>query len=513
MSTLVQDFLQDSAARQPDKTALVWHAQKFTYRELDNAANRMARALLKLGVTRGDRVVLYLNNSAELVIGIFGVLKAGGTFIVTNRGAKAEKLVHILKSSRASVLVTDDRALDSRLRERLAEEVRGLRLVVCSTRGDQGGPETDEILDFQRIQNQFPASRPRSSTIDLDLACLIYTSSTTGEPKGVMCDHGNVVFVARTIVEYLKNDSEDVILNVLPLASSYGLYQLMCAFLAGSTLVLEESFAFPVQILQTMVRERVTGFAGVPTMYSILLNMDMEAFDLSRLRYMTNAGAGLPIEHVKRLRKVFPDAKLFLMHGLTEVARTMYLPPDQVEVRPDSSGKALAGTELWLENEAGQRLGPNQVGELVVRGRHVMRGYWEDPARTTRRFRPGWIPGERLCYSGDLFRTDEEGFFYFVSRTDDIIKCGGEKVAPRAVEDVLYEIAGVKEATVIGVPHPVLGQAVKAFIVAPGATLTAGDVIAHCKSRLESIMVPHDVEFRSELPKTDSGKIRKRGLS
>jgi len=508
---LVHDFLQDSAFWVPDKVALVCQGRRMTYGSLELAANRLAHALRELGVARGDRVSLYLNNSVEVVVGIFGVLKAGGVFVVINRATKADKLLYVVKNCRSKVLLTDDRALASDLSGRLFDEVPGLRMVVCSVPGARSYQETQRVWDFYQIQSRFPSSPPSCSTIDLDLACLIYTSGTTGEPKGVMCDHSNVVFVTQAIVGYLKNAAEDIILNVLPLASSYGLYQLMAAVLVGSTLVLEQSFAFPAEILQAMVRERVTGFAGVPTIYSILLGMDLRSFDLSSLRYLTNAAAGLPVEHVKRLRQVFPKVELFLMHGLTEVARTMYLPPDQTEVRPGSSGLALPGTELWVEDETGHRLG--QVGELVVRGRHVMRGYWGDPGRTAERFRPGPLPGERLCYSGDLFRIDEEGFFYFVSRKDDIIKCRGEKVAPREVENVLYGIPGVQDAAVIGVADPLLGQAVKAFIVSPGTTLTAADVIAYCRPRLEEVMIPQQIEFRSELPKTDNGKIRKRDLS
>jgi acyl-coenzyme A synthetase/AMP-(fatty) acid ligase len=256
----------------------------------------------------------------------------------------------------------------------------------------------------------------------------------------------------------------------------------------------------------------VTGFAGVPTIYSIILGMDLRGHDLSRLRYLTNAAAGLPVEHVKCLRQLFPGVELYLMHGLTEVARTMRLPPEQVDLRPGSSGRAIPGTELWIEDETGRRLAPGEVGELVIRGRHVMRGYWDDPQQTAERFRPGPLPGERVCYSGDLFQTDEDGFFYFVSRKDDVIKCRGEKVAPREVEDVLYSMPGVQDAAVIGMPDPLLGQAVKAFVVASDSGLTEAAVIAHCKARLEDFMVPQQVEFRRELPKTDNGKIRKLDL-
>lgn len=509
---LVHEFLQSSTAQRPNKVALVCRGQRYTYGWLELAANRLAHALREFGVVRGDRVAIYLNNSVELVVSIFGVLKAGGVFVVINRTTKTDKLLYILSNSRSTALITDSHALDSGLSQRM-DELIGVRVVACSSANAQSRPQAERVWDFTQIQSSFPSSQPLCRTIDLDLACLIYTSGTTGEPKGVMCDHSNVVFATQAIVEYLNNVADDVILSVLPLASSYGLYQLMAAFLAGSTLVLEQSFAFPIEILQTMARERTTGFAGVPTIYSILLGMDLSGFDLSSVRYLTNAAAGLPVEHVKRLRQIFPKAELFLMHGLTEVARTMYLPPDQAEVRPGSSGIAMRGTELWIEDETGHRLGPGQVGELVVRGRHVMRGYWNDAEQTAKRFRPGPIAGERLCYSSDLFRTDEEGYFYFVSRKDDIIKCRGEKVAPREVENVLYGIPGVQDAAVIGVPDPLLGQAVKAFIVAPSAVLTAADVIAYCRARLEDALIPQYVEFRSELPKTDNGKIRTRDLS
>ena len=510
---LVQDFLQQSAARMPGKPALVCAEKRWTYAQLDNLANRMAGLLQAQGVKRGDRVAIYLNNSAAMVAAIFAVLKAGGVFVPVNRTTKVEKLAFILNNSEAVTLITDLRAANQGLGESLLAGVDSLRsLAVCKSGGPAMKLAGPRCCEFDVNAGGATVGAPAPVNIDLDLACLIYTSGTTGEPKGVMCDHSNVVFVTQSIVSYLKNAETDVVLNVLPFTFSYGLYQLLATFCTGATLVLEESFAFPAGTLQTMAQERVTGFAGVPTIYSIILGMDLSAYDLSSLRYLTNAAAGLPVEHVKRLRQTFPKVELYLMHGLTEVARTMYLPPDQVEHRPGSSGIAMPGTELWIEDEHGQRLGPDEVGELVVRGRHVMRGYWEDPERTAERFRPGPLPGERICYSGDLFRTDADGYFYFVSRKDDIIKCRGEKVAPREVENVLYKIPGVQDAAVIGVPDSVMGQAVKAFIVAPGGNLTEATVIAHCKAHLEDVMVPQKVEFRAELPKTDNGKIRKLDL-
>ena len=531
---LVHDFLELNAINRPDKTALICGTQRLTYAQLDRMANRLGNALRETGIRRGDRVAIYLNNSLEAVVALFAVLKAGAIFVLINRSTKTNKLIFILNHCRASAVLIDRRASTQGIGEHLLARVDFLRnLIICGDPRVAAAPPPQSpnhavsasisspspadlsmgantrCLDYTAIQSDSSPQKPTAENIDLDTACLIYTSGTTGEPKGVVCDHSNMVFVTDAIVQYLKNTELDIVLNVLPLAFSYGLYQLMAMFRVGGTLVLEESFAFPSIVLQKLSDEKVTGFAGVPTLYSILLGMKLENLDLSSLRYLSNAAAALPIEHVRRLRQTFPNAEIYLMHGLTEVARTMYLPPDQVDLHPDSSGIPLPGTELWLEDEAGHRLGPGEVGELIVRGRHVMRGYWENPKLTDQRFPPGPQQGERVCHSGDLFRTDDHGFYYFVSRKDDMIKSRGEKIAPREVENVIYAIRGVREVAVVGVPDPILGQAVKAFIAAADPALTETDVIAHCRAHLEEFMLPRHVVFRDELPKTGSGKIRK----
>jgi len=328
-----------------------------------------------------------------------------------------------------------------------------------------------------------------------------------------MSDHSNVVFAASSITSYLGNREDDIVIDVLPLSFDYGLYQLLMVFKFGGTLVLEQSFAYPAAILKRIEQERVTGFPGVPTIFAMLLQMDLTPYDLSSIRYLTNTAAALPPSHIQQIRTKFPWATLYSMYGLTETKRTLYLPPDQLDKRPGSVGIAIPGTEVWLEDEEGHRLSPGQTGELVVRGRHVMRGYWGDPITTAVRYRPGTIPGERVCYTGDLFRMDEEGYLYFVARKDDIIKSRGEKVAPKEVETVLYSLKGILEVAVIGVPDPILGQAVKAFIVTDGSTMTEADVLAHCRAHLEDFMIPKLVEFRDQLPKTSSGKIKKIELS
>jgi long-chain acyl-CoA synthetase len=510
---LIHDFLRNSAVARPEKVALIKGDRRLTYAEIEAMSDRLAHALQDCGVRRGERVAIYLTNSPESVVSIFAISKADAVFVLINRMTKPDKLAAVLADCGAVALITDARATAQGVTEMLSARVDSVKtVIVCGDKSKTQANGHGRVRDFSHLVSGSPALAAPSKNIDLDLACLIYTSGTTGESKGVMCDHSNVVFVTQAIVSYLKNSDRDIVMNVLPLAFSYGLYQLMAMFCAGGTLVLEDSFAFPDLVLETMAAEQVTGFAGVPTIYAMLVTMDLSRFNLSSLRYLTNAAAGLPVEHVRRLRHSFPTVDLYLMHGLTEVARTMYLPPDQVDARPDSSGVPLPGTELWIEDEAGQRLGPDQVGELIVRGKNVMRGYWQAPEMTSNRFRPGPLPGERVCHSGDLFRRDQEGYFYFVSRKDDIIKSRGEKVAPREVENVICSLSGVRETAVIGIPDPVMGQVIKAFVVSSGATLTEMQVIAHCKSRLEDFMVPRQVEFRTELPKTSSGKLKRMDL-
>jgi acyl-coenzyme A synthetase/AMP-(fatty) acid ligase len=302
-------------------------------------------------------------------------------------------------------------------------------------------------------------------------------------------------------------------MNVLPLSFGYGLTQLFSSIKVGARFVLEKGIAFPHVTLSRMAAERVTGFAMVPTIAAVILDMDLSRYDLQSLRYITNAGAGLPTEHGRRLRAALPHVHLVLMYGQTECLRISYLEPSEVDRRPDSVGKGMPNQELQILNADGEPVAANEVGELVVRGSHVMRGYWRMPAETAATLRPGRFPGEYVHHTGDLFRRDEEGYLYFVARGDDIIKCKGEKVSPREVENALYRLDGVAEAAVVGVPHPVFGQAVKAVVVLRSdVRLEVRDVQRHCASCLEDFMVPAVVEFVDALPKSDNGKILKASL-
>jgi len=506
---LVHDFLEQSAQRTPTKTALVFEDKRLTYADLDGMANKLAQAMCAQGVRRGDRILLWLSNSVELAVAIFAALKANAVFVTVNVSTKPDKLQYLASNCRAAALVTQQHRQP--LLAQLQERTPSLRCVILTGAADEATAE--EAHSFDRIQQTYPPTPPSRQVIDQDLACLIYTSGSTGQPKGVMCAHSNVVFAASSIITYLQNTDDDVVNNVLPLSFDYGLYQLLMTFKFGGTLVLEKGFTYPAHVLKRMERERVTGFPAVPTIFATMLQMDLQPYDLSSLRYMSNTGAALPPSHIEKLQTLCPGATIYSMYGLTETKRTLFLPPDQLTVRPGSVGIAIPGTEVWLEDKMGRRVGPGELGELVIRGRHVMRGYWENPEATAVRYRPGPLPGERICYSGDQFRMDEDGYLYFVGREDDIIKSRGEKVAPKEIEDVLYRLPGVVEAAAVGVPDPILGQAIKLFVVSRDNDLTVRDVLRHCRTYLEDFMMPKFVELCDQLPKTDSGKIKKTDLS
>lgn len=509
---LVSDLLAHSARRFPDKVALVCDGQRLTYKEIEASCNQIAHGLIDLGIEPGDRVAMWLPNSVETILAIFGILKAGAIFTVINSSTKLDKLTYVLNNCTASGLFAPSKSKSEV--DRLLELVPSLKFAaMCGKQRTQSTKRADSrILDFG-FHKTYDTTAPAKTTIDIDLACLIYTSGSTGDPKGVMSTHANMVFAASSIIQYLENTPDDIVIDVLPLSFDYGLYQLIMVFMFGGTLVLERSFAYPAAILKRITEERVTGLPGVPTVFALMLQLDLTKFDLSSLRYLTNTAAALPVEHIQRLRDAFPWTRLYSMYGLTECKRTLYLPPEQLNHRPGSVGIAIPGTEVWIEDEDGTRLGPEQVGELVVRGSHVMQGYWNAPELTAQRYRPGRYPAERFLYTGDLFKMDSEGYLYFVARKDDIIKSRGEKVAPKEVESAIYQLEGVVEVAVIGTPDPLLGEAIKAFVVTrEDMQLNEQDVLRHCRQHLEDFMIPKQIEFMSSLPKTSSGKIKKTGL-
>ena len=510
-SMLLHQFLDLSASRHPDKCALICEGQRHTYREVADRTRALAQLMRERGIRRGDRVALFMDNSAEMVAAIFAVLRIGAVFMPVNPMTKRDKLAYMLNDARAAALIAH---VDlSGVWEPALQECATVHTVVLAG-------QVEECRAVPAYAVGYPSSsataqaEPASETIDQDLAAIIYTSGSTGDPKGVMLTHLNMVSAANSVSSYLELDATDVIVCVLPLSFDYGLYQVLMSAKMGATLVLEASFAFPRKVLESMAREKVTVFPGVPTIFTTLIHMQgLDGFDLRSLRTITNTAAALSEEHIRRVRSLFPTARLFSMYGLTECKRVTYLPPEQLDIRPTSVGRGMPNEEVWLVDEEGRRLPNGHTGELVIRGSNVMRGYWEKPKETAERLRPGSLPGEMVLYSGDLFRTDDEGWLYFVARKDDIIKSRGEKVSPREVENAIYGLDGVLEAAVIGVDDELLGQAIKAFVVLKeGFTYSEREVIRHCLGHLENFMAPKFVEFVDDLPVTNTGKIRKSGL-
>ena len=494
---LLHDSLLASAAKHPEKSAVLAEEEGRTYADLRDDVLRLARALQDHGLERGDRVALFLDNTVELPIGIFATLAAGGVFMVVNPQTKADKLGYMLRDSEASVLLTDAALMETATEA--ADGVAPLRSTLS----------TDDLPDL--VAAAEPEPRP-VGTIPLDLAALIYTSGSTGQPKGVMMTHEAMVFTAGSVAQYLRLGHDDRILNVLPLAFDYGLYQLLMAMRIGGTLVLERSFAFPAKTLKRIDEEEVTVFPGVPTVFATLLGMKQRSPHPS-VRRVTNTAAGLPPSFHDGLGELFPNALVFRMYGLTECKRVSYLEPELVDEKPTSVGRPIPGTEAFVLDDEGRPVTPGETGILYVRGPHVMAGYWNLPDQTAEMLKEGPVPGERMLCTQDHFTVDEDGFLYFVGRSDDIIKTRGEKVSPLEVENALHGVPGISQAAVIGVPDEVLGEAIRAFVVLDeGAELNEQEIIRACRERLENFMVPREVVLLDALPQTDTGKVRKKSL-
>ena len=512
---LLQHLLEQTTRRTPDKVALVCQNGTHRYADIDAQSNALASALRHLGVARGDRVAIFGDNSVECVVAIWGVLKADAVFVIINPLTKRDKLAYILNDCRATALITDG-ALSGTFVDAARASTHLRAVIVAGNHGAVPMTSLPRAIPFRTAVEEGHTIRPRTRNIGNDLAAIIYTSGSTGDPKGVMLTHANMLFASWSIATYLELRDDDVVINVLPMAFDYGLYQMLLMVRVGGQLVLGRSFAYPTQLLNLLVEHRVTGFPLVPTMSAMLAELkNLHDFDLRSVRFVTNTAAALPVAHIERLREIFADAKLFSMYGLTECKRCSYLPPSEIATRPTSVGIAIPGTELWVVDEEGREVPPETVGQLVIRGPHVMKGYWEKPEQTAHRLRPGPLPNEMVLHSGDFCRKDKDGFLYFVSRMDDIIKSRGEKVAPKEVENAIYSIEGVKECAVIGIADPILGQAVKACVVMQADSdrrYTERDVIKACQAKLEAFMVPKHVVFVHELPKTTTGKIKKTDL-
>lgn len=514
MDFLIWHLLRESTRLFPDKEALVHGEERLTYQEVAGRVDRLAAGLQNAGLRRGDRIGIYLEPSIAQVLSIFAISKAGGVFVPINSQLFFEQVAHIASDCGMKGLITRP-ARFSGVAEFLPRML-SLEFAVLAGKEEEKPPQT--ALLCHRLEDLCKAAAPQGrceQSISKDLAAILYTSGSTGKPKGVMLSHANVIAGSSIVSSYLEITSAERILAVLPFSFDAGMNQLMTAFQQGGTIVLI-NFAFARDVVQTLLKERITGLAGVPTLWSLLAqpNSGLQKQPLPDLRYVTNTGGAMPQAVLAVLRKALPMTKVFLMYGLTEAFRSTYLPPSEVDRRPTSMGKAIPDTEILVVDEHGQLCKPGEVGELVHRGPTVSLGYWGRPEDTKTALRPNpLLPSElgdceRVCYSGDLVKMDEEGFLYFVGRRDAMIKSSGFRISPTEIEEVLFQSGGLRQAAVIGIPDEALGQTIKAFVVPrDGQALSPDELIAYCAEKMPRYMVPQAVEILDELPKTTSGKV------
>jgi len=512
MDFLIHHMLHTSARRAPEKEALVHGIERLNYLQLARRTTGLAKGLRRAGLNRGDRIGIYLGPSVPQVMSIFGISEAGGVYVPINIELFPEQVAHIAKDCAMKALITTAAKL-STLKALLAQ-IPSLEFVVLT--GDQN--QTVVSLPQYCFEELCELPGPpnwREQSISKDLAAILYTSGSTGKPKGVMLSHANVMAGSTIVSAYLGITSSDRILAVLPFSFDAGMNQLMTAFEKGGTLVLI-NFVFAREIVQMLLKERITGLAGVPTLWTLLAqpNSALSKQPLPDLRYITNTGGAMPQAVLKVLRQTLPTTKIILMYGLTEAFRSTYLPPEELDRRPTSMGKAIPDTEILVLNEQSKLCQAGEVGELVHRGPTVSLGYWNRPEDTARALRsnpllpPEMGDCEKACYSGDLVKMDEEGFLYFVGRRDTMIKSSGFRISPTEIEEVLFQTGKVRGAAVIGLPDEVLGQSIKAFVVPrDGDALDVEALLATCAEKMPRYMVPKTLEVLSELPKTSSGKV------
>jgi acyl-CoA ligase (AMP-forming) (exosortase A-associated) len=519
--TLLPELVALSAERDPEAVALTYGKDSVSYRDLREAIERFAGGLNSLGLQRGERVAIYLEKRFETVIASFGAPAAGGVFVPLNPLLKPEQVAYILRDCNVRVLVTSpERAA---LLEPVLVACHDLRHVVVLD-SEQALP-ADGAIAYCRWRDLLAMpSRPGHRVIDSDMVAILYTSGSTGKPKGVVLSHRNMVAGAKSVASYLENGPADTLLAALPLSFDAGFSQLTTAFYAGARVVLL-NYLLPRDVLKALERERVTGLTAVPPLYIQLSQLDWPSSITEHLRYFANTGGRMPRETLVALRERLPRTKPYLMYGLTEAFRSTYLPPEEVDRRPDSIGKAIPNAEILVLREDGTPCAPNEPGELVHRGALVGMGYWNDPEKTAERYKPlplhapgreaGLVLPELAVFAGDTVRMDDEGFLYFVGRRDEMIKTSGYRVSPTEVEEILYETKLVGECVAFGVEHATLGQAIQVIATPPACgELDKEVLLAECRRRMPAYMVPAGIEVcEGPLPRNPNGKIDRKKLN
>lgn len=521
MSQLLFELVLRSAERTPGAPCLTFKTRTLTYDALASAVGQFAAGLLRLGLTRADRVAVYLPKQPETVIAMFGAARAGCAFVPVNPLLKAEQVGYILRDCNVRALVTSpERAAAVAPALRNCPDLQHL-VLVSGSRAE--APETAEHQASHSWNELLSQDGPVAGhrVIDSDMVSIFYTSGSTGKPKGVVLSHRNMVTGAHSVAQYLGNVPSDRLLAVLPFSFDYGFSQLSTAFHAGASVVLMD-YLLPRDVVGQVAGEGITGLAGVPPLWSQLADLEWPAAARDSLRYITNSGGAMPVAVLRKLRASLPRTQPFLMYGLTEAFRSTYLPPAEVDRRPESMGKAIPNVEVLVVRPDGTPCAPNEPGELVHRGPLVSLGYWNDPQKTAERFKPApsrdaaLVLPEIAVWSGDTVRMDADGFLYFVGRRDEMIKTSGYRVSPTEIEEVLFATGLVADAAAVGVPHPTIGQAIAVVAVAAsGATAAPGPsaaedpterLLAACRRELPRYMVPHHVEWRESIPRNPNGK-------
>ena len=487
------------AERAHDSVAVVDGERRLRYGELWAQIRSVAGFLHEAGVERGDRVALLMENSLEYVVAYYAVQMAGGACVALNTASKARDIVNWIRHSDAKLLLVDEQHPELAA----VQAALGASPPVMPV-GASGNGSAELTWSAALAAPEF--SGDLAAVADNGLAAIIYTSGTTGNPKGVCLTHRNLCSNIRSILDYLDLTPTDSIVNVLPFFYSYGNSILHTHLLAGARLVLEKSMLYPVQVLKRMAEERVTGFSGVPSTYSILLNrVDMSQFDLSGLRYMTQAGGPMAPADIQRLTTALPDVRFFVMYGQTEAsARLSYLPPERLFDKLGSIGVPIPGVRIEVRDANGAPVPAGQSGELCACGDNIMQGYWKDPQMSQGVLRDGWL------HTGDLAYQDTDGYLFIVGRASDMIKSGAHRISPKDIEEVALEIDGVAEAVAVGMPDDLLGQVIKLIVVKrPGVELDAMAIQRHCRQNLATYKIPKTIEFAESIPRTSSGKVQR----
>ncbi|MBY8885312.1 acyl-CoA ligase (AMP-forming), exosortase A system-associated [Streptomyces sp. PTM05] len=509
----------------PDRPALTFRSRTVGYAALAEEVAAAATGLHRLGVRRGDRIAVYAEKRVETVVAMLAASAAGAVFVPVNPLFKARQLAHVTADCAAVTVVTTAERYET-VRAALPATTSVRDVVVA---GDTGTVASAGLpwrtVGWETLTGGGCGPVPGAeAVVDADLAAVFYTSGSTGAPKGVMLSHRNLVAGADSVAGYLGHTADDTILAALPLSFDAGFSQLTTALAAGAHVVLT-NYLVPADVVRLCARHQVTGLTCVPPLWMQLAGQQWPAEAAARLRYFANTGGRMPGATLERLRELFPKAAPYLMYGLTEAFRSTYLDPGQVDRRPDSIGRAIPNAEVLVVRPDGTPCGPGEHGELVHRGALVSLGYWNDPERTAERFRPvpaaaehrppgvdaawGGSPREIAVWSGDTVYRDEEGYLYFVGRSDEMIKSSGYRISPTDVEEAVYATGLVTEAVALGLPDERLGQHVVLVVSGPCDTATLQRALA---ADLPAFMLPRRTVVLDRLPRSVNGKFDRAGL-